>query len=214
MKIEIWSDIMCPFCYIGKKHLEEALARLPYGDQVEIIWRSFELNPNISYIPGKSVTQYLCEIKNMSLEDVTRMQDQLTQQGKELGIDFQFDKAPISNSHNAHKLIHVAQKQGKANALKEELFRRYFSEGTNIEDTKTLREIAEKLSIDLGPWNNAPFESEVLEEEVKQDIYNAYQVGARGVPFFVINEAYSLSGAHGADTLYKVIETARIKTNS
>jgi predicted DsbA family dithiol-disulfide isomerase len=108
----------------------------------------------------------------------------------------------------------VAQKQGKANALKEELFRRYFSEGTNIEDTKTLREIAEKLSIDLGPWNNAPFESEVLEEEVKQDIYNAYQIGARGVPFFVINEAYSLSGAHGADTLYKVIETARIKMKS
>lgn len=214
MKIEIWSDIMCPFCYIGKKHLEKALEQLPYGDQVEIIWRSFELNPTISYVPDKSVTQYLCETKNMSIEDVTRMQDKLTQQGKELGIDFQFDKAPISNSHNAHKLIHVAQKQGKANALKETLFRRYFSEGTNIEDIRILREIAEQLTLDLSPWNNEPFASAALEEEIKQDIYHAYQVGARGVPFFVINESHALSGAHGSDTLYKIIETARIKSAS
>ncbi len=213
MKIEIWSDIMCPFCYMGKKQLEKALERLPYGNEVEILWRSFELNPDIKYIPGKSVAQYLSEIKNMSIEEVNRMQHKLVEQGKELGIDFNFDQAPISNSHNAHKLIHVAQKQGKANQLKEALFHAYFTEGTNVEDTSTLLKIAQKVELDLQPWNNDPFNSETLEEEVKQDIYNAHQVGARGVPFFVFNEAYSLSGAHGADTLYKVIETARIKTS-
>ena len=213
MKIEIWSDIMCPFCYMGKKQLEKALERLPYGNEVEILWRSFELNPDIKYIPGKSVTQYLSEIKNMSIEEVNRMQHKLVEQGKELGIDFNFDQAPISNSHNAHKLIHVAQKQGKANQLKEALFHAYFTEGTNVEDTNTLLRLAQKVELDLQPWNNDPFNSETLEEEVKQDIYDAHQVGARGVPFFVFNEAYSLSGAHSADTLYKVIETARIKTS-
>jgi predicted DsbA family dithiol-disulfide isomerase len=213
MKIEIWSDIMCPFCYMGKKQLEKALEKLPSGNEVEILWRSFELNPDIKYIPGKSVTQYLSEIKNMSIEEVNRMQHKLVEQGKELGIDFNFDQAPISNSHNAHKLIHVAQKQGKANQLKEALFHAYFTEGTNVEDTNTLLRLAQKVELDLQPWNNDPFNSETLEEEVKQDIYNAHQVGARGVPFFVFNEAYSLSGAHGADTLYKVIETARIKTS-
>ena len=214
MKIEIWSDIMCPFCYIGKKQLEKALERLPYGNEVEIIWRSFELNPDIKYIPGKSVSQYLSEVKNMSLADVNRMQKKLVEQGKELGIDFQFDQAPISNSHNAHKLIHVAQKQGKANQLKDALFSAYFTEGANVEDIDTLLNLAQKVEIDLQAWNNDPFHSEELEVEVKQDIYNAHQVGARGVPFFVFNEAYSLSGAHGADTLYKVIETARIKTTT
>ena len=204
---------MCPFCYMGKKQLEKALERLPYGNEVEILWRSFELNPDIKYIPGKSVTQYLSEIKNMSIEEVNRMQHKLVEQGKELGIDFNFDQAPISNSHNAHKLIHVAQKQGKANQLKEALFHAYFTEGTNVEDTNTLLRLAQKVELDLQPWNNDPFNSETLEEEVKQDIYNAHQVGARGVPFFVFNEAYSLSGAHGEDTLYKVIETARIKTS-
>lgn len=198
---------------MGKKQLEKALERLPYGNEVEILWRSFELNPDIKYIPGKSVTQYLSEIKNMSIEEVNRMQHKLVEQGKELGIDFNFDQAPISNSHNAHKLIHVAQKQGKANQLKEALFHAYFTEGTNVEDTSTLLKIAQKVELDLQPWNNDPFNSETLEEEVKQDIYDAHQVGARGVPFFVFNEAYSLSGAHGADTLYKVIETARIKTS-
>ena len=212
MKIEIWSDIMCPFCYMGKKQLDKAIERLPYRDQIEIVWRSFELNPDIAYIPGKSVTQYLSEIKNMPIEDVQRMQEKLVLQGKELDIDFNFDQAPISNSHNAHKLIHIAQKQGKAHDVKEELFRRYFSEGANIEDLSVLNDIAAKMGVDLSEWNQNPYTSGELEEEVKRDIYEAHQVGARGVPFFVFNEAYSLSGAHGADTLYKVIETARMKT--
>ncbi len=197
---------------MGKKQLEKALERLPYGNEVEIIWRSFELNPDIKYIPGKSVTQYLSEIKNMSIEDVTHMQNKLVEQGKELGIDFNFDQAPISNSHNAHKLIHVAQKQGKANQLKEALFHAYFTRGTNVEDTNTLLKLAQKIELDLQPWNNDPFNAIDLEEEVNQDIYNAHQVGARGVPFFVFNEAYSLSGAHGADTIYKIIETVRLKS--
>ncbi len=212
MKIEIWSDIMCPFCYMGKKQLDKAIERLPYRDQIEIVWRSFELNPDIAYIPGKSVTQYLSEIKNMPIEDVQRMQEKLVLQGKELDIDFNFDQAPISNSHYAHKLIHIAQKQGKAHDVKEELFRRYFSEGANIEDLSVLNDIAAKMGVDLSEWNQNPYTSGELEEEVKRDIYEAHQVGARGVPFFVFNEAYSLSGAHGADTLYKVIETARMKT--
>jgi len=213
MKIEIWSDIMCPFCYMGKKQLDLALSRLSYGKDVEIIWRSFELNPEIKHIPGKSVSEYLSEIKNMPIDDVERMQDRIAEQGSALGIQFNFAKTPVCNSHNAHKLIHAAQKQGKAHLLKEALFKKYFTEGTNVESIEILLELADDLQIDLSPWKGDPFNSETLEEEVEHDIYNAQQVGARGVPFFIFNEAYSLSGAHGAETIYKVLETARIKAD-
>ena len=212
MKIEIWSDIMCPFCYMGKKQLDIALSRLPYGKDVEIIWRSFELNPEIKHTPGKSVSQYLSEIKNMPLNEVERMQGKIAEQGAELGIQFNFEQTPICNSHNAHKLIHAAQKQEKAHLLKEALFKNYFTRGSNVESIETLMELADDLQIDLTPWDGDPFNSQALEEEVEHDIYYAQQVGARGVPFFIFNEAYSLSGAHGAETIYKVIETARIKT--
>lgn len=211
MKIEIWSDIMCPFCYMGKKQLERALDMVPYKDEVNIIWRSFELNPDINYTPNYSVTEYLASQKNLTIEQVNQMQAKIVAQGAELGIDFQFDKAPVCNSRNAHKLIHAAQKQDKGNEIKEALFHAYFTLGQNVQDTNTLLEISQKVGLDLTEWNNNPFESNSLEEEVNQDIYDAHQVGARGVPFFVFNEAYSLSGAHGADTLYKILETVKIK---
>jgi predicted DsbA family dithiol-disulfide isomerase len=211
MKIEIWSDIMCPFCYLGKRYLENAIQTLPYQNEIQIIWRSFELNPDIKYKENFTVTEYLAQQKQISTADVNRMQSKIVEQGKQIGINFQFDKTPVSNSHDAHKLIHVAQRQGKANELKEKLFQDYFSMGINVESREYLFQLAAEFQLDLSPWNNNPFESPELEEEVNQDVYNAHQVGARGVPFFVFNEAYSLSGAHPSETYIKILETVKLQ---
>lgn len=211
MVIEIWSDIMCPFCYIGKKQIELAINQLPYKDQITILWRSFELNPQITYIPNKTISQYLAEIKNMTLQEVATMQDRITEQGASLGITFNFARTPISNSHHAHKLLHVAQKQQKGNEVKESLFYAYFTEGKNIENIEILNQIAQHHQLDFTPWDQNPYESQELEDEMVQDMYQAHQVGVRGVPFFIFDDMYALSGAHGSDTLFKVIETVRIK---
>lgn len=141
------------------------------------------------------------------------MQSRLAEQGANWGIRFQFDQTKVNNTLKAHVLIHMAQKQGKGSALKENLFSAYFENGANIEDERTLKEIAQKNQLDLSKYGENPFENTQLIEEVQLDQYQAQQVGARGVPFFVFNEGFSLSGAHGEDVIYKVIETVRMKSN-
>ncbi len=211
MKIEIWSDIMCPFCYMGKKQLELALENYSGGNNVEIIWKSFELNPNISHRPNLNLQEYLSETKGLDPESVKHMYRKLELQGKELGIDFKFEKAQVSNSKKAHMLIHIAQNQNKGNEVKERLFYSYFTVGENVEDESVLLNIAAYCNIDLSEYTN-PFQDNSLEYEVNLDQYQAQQVGARGVPFFVFNEAYSLSGAHGKETLLNILETVKIKS--
>ncbi len=211
MKIEIWSDVMCPFCYMGKKQLEKALENFSGKDNVQIVWKSFELNPNIQHKPNYTIQQYLSDIKGMDIETVKHMNNKLKVQGAELGIEFNFEQAQVSNSRKAHMLIHIAQKQGKANEFKEKLFHSYFTLGENVEDEEILIRLAKEVNIDLSEYTN-PFDDSKIKEEVQLDQYQAQQVGARGVPFFVFNEAYSLSGAHGQDTILKVLETVKIKS--
>jgi len=211
MKIEIWSDIMCPFCYMGKKQLESALENYSGGNNVEIVWKSFELNPFISHDPNLNLQEYLSETKGLDPESVKHMYHKLTEQGQHLGIDFNFEKAQVSNSKKAHVLIHIAQKQNKANEVKEQLFYSYFTLGENIEDESVLLKIANHCHVDLSKFEN-PFQDKSILEEVALDQYQAQQVGARGVPFFVFNEAYSLSGAHGKETILKILETVKIKS--
>ena len=211
MKIEIWSDIMCPFCYMGKKQLEFALENYSGGKNVEIVWKSFELNPNIAHDPNLKLQEYLSETKGIDPESVTHMYHKLTAQGRELGIDFNFEKAQVSNSKKAHVLIHIAQKQNKANEVKEHLFFSYFTLGENVEDESVLLKIANQCGIDLTNYPK-PFEDKSILDEVALDQYQAQQVGARGVPFFVFNEAYSRSGAHGKETILNVLETVKIKS--
>lgn len=211
MKIEIWSDVMCPFCYMGKKQLEKALENFSGKDNVQIVWKSFELNPNIQHKPNYTIQQYLSDIKGMDIETVKHMNNKLKVQGAELGIEFNFEQAQVSNSRKAHMLIHIAQKQGKANEFKEKLFHSYFTLCENVEDEEILIRLAKEVNIDLSEYTN-PFDDSKIKEEVQLDQYQAQQVGARGVPFFVFNEAYSLSGAHGQDTILKVLETVKIKS--
>lgn len=217
MQIEIWSDIACPFCYVGYKQLELAMAQYqesnPSERPIDILWRSFQLNPEAVYQPNKSITQYLCEVKNMSEADVNQMQSRIVEQGKNYQIDFNFDKTPVTNTQNAHILLHIAQKQNKGTACKLALFEHHFTLGNNIHEIKILESIAQNLGIDLTPWEN-PFQDTELLQELEEDAYLAQQLNIRGVPYLIFNRAYAISGAHGEDTFFKVLETVRIKYSS
>lgn len=211
MKVEIWSDVMCPFCYIGKKQFENALSLFEGRDNVDIIWRSFELNPAIEYTEGYTLTDYLSEIKGMDKESVKRNFERLTEQGQPLGIDFKFDIAKVVNSRKSHKLIQIAKKQGLQNEVEEALFYAYFTEGKNLEEDSILADIAKNCGINFTDFAEIS-ESQELDQAVNSDVYMAQQVGARGVPFFVFDDAYAISGAHCADTFLNVLKTVELKS--
>jgi protein disulfide-isomerase len=206
MKIEVWSDIMCPFCYIGKRHLEAALSAFP-GEQFEIEWKSFQLDPAIIPQPGKNVYEYLAERKGMSVEESRQMHAGVVARAAEVGLDYHFEKAVISNSFTAHRLIQLAKTKGLGDTMEETFFRAYFTDGKDLNDPSTLMELS------VGAGLNALDVKDVLEDEtafanaVKNDISEAQQIGVRGVPFFVFDRKYAISGAQPIEHFEETIQT-------
>ena len=131
IKVEIWSDVMCPFCYIGKRKFESALAQFKDKDKVEIVWKSFQLNPNQITDPSKSTVQYLAETKGWSMDYTRSTIQHVTGMAESVGLHYDFDKAVVANSFDAHRLIQFAKSKGKGDAAEERLFKAYFTEGKN-----------------------------------------------------------------------------------
>ena len=209
MKIEIWSDIMCPFCYIGKRHLEAALSQFP-DEPFEIEWKSFQLDPTIIPQPDKNVYEYLAERKGISVEASKQMHAGVVARAAEVGLDYHFERAVISNSFDAHRLIQLAKTKGLGDTMEETFFKAYFTEGRNLNDKDTLMELG--VGVGLNPLDV----KDVLENEaafanaVKNDISEAQQIGVRGVPFFVFDRKYAISGAqpieHFEQTIKEVLK--------
>jgi predicted DsbA family dithiol-disulfide isomerase len=207
MKIDIWSDIMCPFCYIGKRKLECALKDFEHKDQVEIVWHSFQLDPNMTTQPGKSIQQYLAERKGQSIEWSLKVHAQVAQSASAEGLKYNFDKAVIANSFDAHRLIHLAQKRGMGGAAKEALLKAYFTDGKNISDHNTLMQIGIDLGlrvVEIGEVLN----SNAYANEVKEDMEQANALGVNGVPFFVLDDKYAISGAQPAEVFLNGLRQA------
>ncbi|SEO70177.1 Predicted dithiol-disulfide isomerase, DsbA family [Mucilaginibacter gossypiicola] len=206
MKVEIWSDVMCPFCYIGKRRFEEALAGFEGKEQIEIEWKSFQLNPDLKTNPDISINQYLADIKGWTLEHAEQMNDHVTQMAAQAGLTYNFSKSIVANSFNAHRLAHLAKKHGLGDAAEEALFRAYFTEGRNIDDTQTLIELGLAIGLNADEIKQT-LESGTYADDVKHDIAEAQYLGVRGVPFFVMNRKYAVSGAQDVavfnDTLVK-----------
>ncbi|MFN4363906.1 DsbA family oxidoreductase [Chryseobacterium hispalense] len=198
MKVEIWSDVMCPFCYIGKNNFEKALEKLPFKDEIEIEWKSFQLDPSLNPDETKTTFEYFREKKGFPQAQAEQMIEQVSQMGKTAGIDFNFNKAIITNTFSAHKLLHLAKKYKKANEMEEALFIAHFIEGKNVGNTDTLLDIAGSLGIDIDEAQKV-LTSEEFNDEVKQDFSEARSHGISGVPFFILNGKYSVSGAQPAD---------------
>lgn len=204
MKVEIWSDVMCPFCYIGKRRFENALQQLLFRDEIVVVWKSFQLDPDMQHEPGKSIHQYLAERKGFSVEKAKELNDQVTGMAAAEGLKYDFDKAVVANSFDAHRFSHLAAKHGKGDAAEESLFKAYFSEGRNIADHDTLVQLGIDIGLD-GAEVKQVLESNAYALEVQQDITEATTLGIRGVPFFVIDRKYAVSGAQATDAFLQAL---------
>lgn len=194
MTIEIWSDVMCPFCYIGKRKFENALTQFPHKDDVEVIWKSFQLNPNLKTDAHKNTHQYLAEVKGWSLEEAKKMSDHVTNLAKQVGLTYHLDKAVVANSFDAHRFSCLAKKHGLQDKAEERLFLAYFTEGKNTADHATLIQLGVEIGLEADEIKQM-LEGNEYAVEVQQDIIEAQQVGVRGVPFFVLGGKYAISGA-------------------
>jgi len=211
MKVEIWSDVMCPFCYIGKRRFEEALALFPQADEVQITWKSFQLNPDMVTDPSISIHQYLADIKGWQLDYARQLNQQVTEMAAVVGLHYDFDKAVVANSFDAHRLLQLAKQHGLGDAAEEALFKAYFTEGKNIADRGTLTELGVAIGLDANEMKQV-LSTNAYADAVKHDIDEAQQLGIRGVPFFVFDEKYAVSGAQPVEVFLETLEKASVES--
>jgi len=207
MKVEIWSDIMCPFCYIGKRHFESALSTFDNSADIEIEWKSFQLDPTIpnDISADTTVYEYLAERKGVSVEQATQMHEGVMEMARAAGLIYNFDIAKVANSFNAHRMIQMAKSKGLGDAAEEKLFRSYFTEGRNFGDTDDLI----KMGVEIGLSETDVKESLSNDDyayKVKQDIQEGEKLGVRGVPFFVFDRKYVISGAQPVEAFTQTLE--------
>lgn len=204
MKIEIWSDVMCPFCYIGKRHFEEALSKFSDKEHIDIEWKSFQLDPTMPDVVEESQEDYLVKRKGMSRDQVQGMLQNVTAMAKEAGLDFNFDQSIMVNSQKAHQLIQFAKSKGLGNEIEERLFKAYFTEGKNVADEITLTELGIEIGLDENELQVA-FNDDKYLYQMKQDIQEAQNIGVRGVPFFVFDRKYGVSGAQPTEAFLETL---------
>lgn len=207
MEIEVWSDIMCPFCYIGKRKFESALEDFAHKDKISLVWKSYQLAPDMITEPNKNIHQFLAEHKGMSLDQAKGMNDQVAQMAKQVGLTYNFDKSVVANSFNAHRFAHFAKTHGKQNEAEELLFSAYFTDGKNIDDYATLIALGTSIGLDATALKTA-LEDGSYADNVRADIYEAHQVGLRGVPFFLFDKRFAVSGAQEKITFLETLERA------
>ena len=211
MQIDIWSDILCPWCYIGKRRFEAAVEQLDLNETVIIRYRSFELNPEAPKLDSRSLNQILSEKYGLPDTEVVAMQANVIAQAKEVGLDYHLDIAKSGNSFNAHQLLHLAWNQGKQAALKERLMRAYFTEGKAIGDNETLINLAEDVGIDRT-MAQLTLIDQTYASAVRHDQQMAQQIGINGVPFFVIDMKYGISGAQPVDVFVQTLQNVKIES--
>lgn len=205
MKVEIWSDIMCPYCYIGKRRFEHALEQFEHAVDIQIEWRSFQLNPDMETDPNANINEYLAETKGWSELEARQMNDRVTKMAAEIGLEYNMDQVVVANSFDAHRLIQYAKRKEKGDAAEEALFKAYFTDGKNIDDLNTLVEIAEQVGLD-GMESREILEGDQYSNAVKHDIQTAKSLNIHGVPFFLFNRKFAVSGAQNTETFLKAIK--------
>lgn len=205
MKVSIWSDVRCPFCYIGKRKFELALEQFKQRDEVEVVWKSFQLDPSLKTKENVNAYDYFAEAKGIAREQAEEMFNNVTQIAQEVGLTFNLDKSVVANSFNAHRLIQLAKTKGLGNQIEEQLFKIHFEQGKNIDNIPTL--VGTGVAIGLNAKEvQETLNSNAFTDEVKQDELAAQQLGVRGVPFFVFNDKYAVSGAQSPDTFLEILE--------
>ncbi|WP_342476455.1 DsbA family oxidoreductase [Paenibacillus sp. FSL H7-0350] len=208
MKIEIWSDYVCPFCYIGKRRLESALEQFAHQNEVVIEYRSFELNPQASLYSGKNMHQMASEKHGVSIEQAKEANAKLGQQAAMMGLVYNFDGMKPTNTFDAHRLTQYAKSVGKDKELSEKLFYSYYTEAKLITDHDTLADIAESVGMNRDETKAVLQDPSKYANEVRSDEATAKQLGITGAPFFVIDRKYAVSGAQPVEIFLSALNQA------
>jgi predicted DsbA family dithiol-disulfide isomerase len=212
MKVDIWSDVRCPFCYIGKRKFELALEKFSHKDKVEVEWHSFELDPEAETRPDMDSAEHLAQKKGQTREWAVQMNAHVSKLAAEVGLDFNIEKAVVANSFNAHRLIQLAKSMDFDNEIEELLFTAYFTDGKNIDDPDVLAEIGlaaglEKIAVE------SMLKSFDFSNEVRADEQIAQQIGINGVPFFIFDQKLAVSGAQSPETFLGAMQEAWDKSD-
>ncbi len=204
MKVDIWSDIRCPFCYVGKKKFEKALSQFPNADKIEVQWHSFQLDPSLKTQVDLNSYEYFSKIKGVTVEEARSMFQHAANAGKEVDIEFNFANSKVANSYRGHLLLQLGNQKNVANELEELLFKAQFVESKNIDDLEVLKEIGAQVG--LSPEDvEVAMSSDEFAHGVSQDGLMARQLGINSVPFFVFNNRYAISGAQQPELFLQIL---------
>ena len=207
MKVEIWSDFVCPFCYMGEKKFELALADFEHKDEVEIVFKSFQLQMGEVDVKGKDIHQTIADKYNISYEQAKANNDQIVKAAAKVGLNYRFDILKLNNTELAHEITKYAESVGKGKDLVDRYFKAYFEEGADIGDKERLIELADEIGLNIIELKKQ-LEQESLKAEIEKDKVLASKIGINSVPFFIINDHYTVSGAQSPEHFLKALNEA------
>ena len=207
MKVEIWSDFVCPFCYMGERKFEQALADFEHKDEVEIIFKSFQLSMGKEDVKGKDINQIIADKYNISYDQAKANNDQIVKAAEKVGLNYRFDILKLNNTELAHEIAKYADSVGKGKDLVDRYFKAYFEEGVDIGDKEKLIELAEEIGLNTIELKKQ-LNQEDLKAEIKKDEVLARKLGINSVPFFIINDRYTVSGAQDPKQFLKALNEA------
>lgn len=207
MKVEIWSDVVCPWCYIGKRRFESALATFEHRDQVEVIWRSYQLDPQAPRNSQQTVNEVLAQKYGVDLAGAAEMNKRVSTIAAQDGLEYHLERARHLNTFDAHRLVHLAATHHLQDEMEERLFKAYFTDGIAPGETEELVKLATEVGIDVDEAR-AVLESSTYADAVRADIQRARMLGIQGVPFYAVDEKYGISGAQPSEVFKEVLEKA------
>jgi len=203
ISVDVWSDVACPWCYLGKHRLEEAIAAS--GEEVQVTWHSYQLNPTIPRGEHTPHSEALAKKFNAPVEKIQEMNQRLIDLGAAEGVEYNFDRYVQANTRDAHRVIHYAQAQGLGNEMKDRLLRGQFTEGAVVDDVDQLAAMAAEVGLDAAEVR-AMLETDAYDEDVQIDIDEAATAGVKGVPFFVFDRTFAISGAEPVETFLDALK--------
>ena len=206
MKIELWSDYVCPYCYIGERNLETALKALSDKENVEIVYKSFQLDPDASYETTTTTKERVAKKYGYTMEQAQQMIDSVNSYANSVGLDYHYATTLYTNTFDAHRLAKYAATKGKCNEISEKLFHAYFVENEIMSDHKLLTDIAVEIGLDKSEVEEVLKNEDKFAADVRRDEEEAYSIGVRAVPFFLIDGKYTIAGAQSAEGMLRTLE--------
>lgn len=203
--VDVWSDVVCPFCYLGNAVLKEAIEQFPHGSSVQVRYHSFQLNPGFAEGEAVLSDDYLARSHGMPREQIEASHAQLAARGARSGLDYRFESAMMVNTLDAHRMIHLAKAHGQEQPMVDRLFRAEFTEGLNLADHDVLADLAAELGIDRAEAVRT-LDAKAYEQDIRADLAQARQLGISGVPFFVFDNKRAVSGAQPVELFRKALD--------